>query len=206
LGNNPGAVIAEIYCNSNSATRRRQAGPMLRSAISSTANFAFLLIEVGYCQRQQLKPGGNMASKQENAGEKLLDFFNQLTYETIDAMDDVYAKDIQFCDPVRRFNSLQDLKAYMAAQYKHVISCRFESVVSTHEKSLSLIEWNMFLRHKVLNLGQEIKISGVSIVRMNDDGLISEHRDYFDVSRFLLKSVPGVGAITEAIKRTFASL
>jgi hypothetical protein len=148
--------------------------------------------------------GGCVASKKENAGERLLEFFNQLTFETIDALDEIYATDVQFCDPVRRFSNLQDLKAYMAAQYRHVLSCKFETVVSTNEKNLSVIEWNMFLRHKYLNLGQQIKISGVSIVRVNDEGLVTEHRDYFDVSRFLMKSVPGVSAISGAIKRVFA--
>lgn len=137
----------------------------------------------------------------ENAGHRLLEAFNQLTANNIDSLDTVYAKNVHFQDPLHEYDNLTELKKYLAYQYKNTISCRFDLVSMVHQKNETSIEWTMTFRHKALNFGKEIIVPGISLVTEDPEtGLITRHRDYFDVSAFIYENIPGLGKIIKTAK------
>lgn len=135
------------------------------------------------------------------AGERLLNAFNELTAQNVDSMDKVYAPNVQFEDPLHKYSDRESLKAYLHYQYKNTISCRFDMVRTFQQKNQCSVEWNMTFRHKALNFGRTIEVPGVSIVIEDPEtGLITHHRDYFDVSAFIYENIPGLGLIVKKAK------
>jgi limonene-1,2-epoxide hydrolase len=135
-------------------------------------------------------------SKKSNPGERLVEFFNHLRFDNIDGVDRFYAERVSFRDPIKAFEDRDDLKAYFAKQFKNLVSLRFEAVQIVTEGHTSSVEWVMHLKHKMLNLGREIRLEGVSVVTEDaKSGRIVAHSDYFDVSAFAFKSLPGADLI-----------
>lgn len=131
-------------------------------------------------------------------------FFDQLSVERLDLVDQFYAKDVVFQDPVHKLNGSAQVKSYYEGLYKNVEAIRFEygeGVESAHTVSLP---WRMFLKTQAINSGNEITVDGVSIITFNADGKATGHRDYFDMGEFVYERVPVLRSIIGYIKRRLA--
>ncbi|MBX2986630.1 MAG: nuclear transport factor 2 family protein [Bdellovibrionaceae bacterium] len=143
-----------------------------------------------------------MAERDENPGERLVRVFNSLAPGQMDVLDKLYSPIIEFRDPRHEFHNLKDLKEFLHNQYQHVQSCHFEPSKFVHAGFTTVVEWTMALKHRYLNLGQEITLKGVSVVTEDPiSRLIIEHRDYFDVSALVLKSIPGMDFLKKSFRK-----
>jgi hypothetical protein len=102
---------------------------------------------------------------------------------------EAYAADVHFQDPTQEH---QGIEAYLQAQEGLLKRC--DDVVLTPAAiaitgDTAFVEWEMGLKIK----GIEFVYPGVSRLRFNAAGLISDHRDYFDFVGPTFAPVPLVG-------------
>ncbi len=102
---------------------------------------------------------------------------------------EAYAADVHFQDPTQEHHGIE---AYLQAQEGLLKRC--DDVVLTPAAiaitgDTAFVEWEMGLKIK----GIEFVYPGVSRLRFNAAGLISDHRDYFDFVGPTFAPVPLVG-------------
>ncbi len=132
--------------------------------------------------------------------ERIDEVFNELRADKMEILDDFYAPEVEFIDPVGKHNGLAEVKKYYSNLYKNVVSIRFEfhDIISQDNKHTAI--WTMYLKSKNLEDGKEISLSGNSVIIFNEDNLVSYHRDYFDMGEFIYERVPFVGWLVKKVK------
>ena len=126
--------------------------------------------------------------------------FNQLHKDTLHLLDEIYAPDVEFRDPVHELNGLPALRDYYGRLYDGVISCRFEFEAEVIAGQQGMLVWIMRFQHARFRPGEMLEMRGVSHLQFRDDGKVFQHHDYFDMGAFIYERVPVLGSVIRAIK------
>ncbi len=114
---------------------------------------------------------------------------------------ELYAENVHFQDPTQE---RQGIAAYIKAQQGLLQRC--DDVYLTAGAiaitgDTAFVEWEMGLKIK----GIEFIYPGVSRLRCNSEGLISDHRDYFDFVGPTFSPVPVVGGFVRWLYGRFVA-
>ncbi|PSJ45789.1 nuclear transport factor 2 family protein [Zobellella endophytica] len=121
----------------------------------------------------------------------------------LQALREVYAPDVHFCDPAHELRGVSALQAYFEGLFAHVSQCRFDIAQAMEQDGEAFIRWQMHLVHPRLNGGAGITVPGVSHLRF--DGQVYYHRDYFDLGNLLYEQLPVLGGVIRALKRRLSA-
>ncbi|MCG9697083.1 nuclear transport factor 2 family protein [Shewanella sp. Isolate11] len=132
--------------------------------------------------------------------QNFISVYSELSKDNLAALGQVYHPDIEFCDPLHRLNGLPSLVDYFEHLYQNLLSCDFKVDQVLESQQEAAVYWTMSFRHKQLNGGELITISGHSHLRAQDNKVIY-HRDYLDAGAMLYEHVPVLGALVRLIKR-----
>ena len=136
--------------------------------------------------------------------EKIQNAYNEVNRDNIDFLDQFYSDNIEFVDPMGRHVGLDDVKSYYRKIYQGVEEIRFEFTDSVVQGENYVLFWKMHFRSKGLNGGQMVTVEGNSLMRVNEDGRVYYHRDFFDMGEMIYEKVPVlkwiVGGVKKALK------
>ncbi len=124
--------------------------------------------------------------------------FNQLSSRTLHLVEDIYAADIHFLDPIHEIHGIAKLREYFAKLYDGVVYCQFDfakPLVSGNEAS---IPWIMHVEHGKFQKGKRAHVPGISHIRFAEK--VTYHRDYFDLGALIYERVPVLGGLIRGIK------
>ena len=112
-----------------------------------------------------------------------------------------YNEDVTFIDPTQETKGLD---AYVEAQEKLLKRCD-DVYLETHAISISdnfgFVEWTMGLKI----MGKEFIYPGTTRLIFSENGLIQEHRDYFDFCGPTFGPVPILGPFIRWVYARFVS-
>ena len=112
-----------------------------------------------------------------------------------------YNEDVIFIDPTQKTFGLD---SYIKAQDKLIKRCD-DVFIETHaisiDKNHGFVEWTMGLKI----MGKEFIYPGTTRLVFSDNGLINEHRDYFDFCGPTFGPVPILGAFIRWLYSRFVS-
>jgi len=112
-----------------------------------------------------------------------------------------YNENVIFVDPTQK---TEGLDSYIRAQQKLVKRCD-DIFLETHAISISgncgFVEWTMGLKI----MGKEFIYPGTSRLLFCENGLIKEHRDYFDFCGPTFAPIPLLGDFIKWLYRKFVS-
>ena len=115
--------------------------------------------------------------------------------------ENFYDNDVIFTDPTQ---NTKGLNAYVAAQEKLIKRCD-DVYLETHaisiNKTCGFVEWTMGLKI----MGKEFIYPGTTRLIFSEDGLIQEHRDYFDFCGPTFGPVPILGHFIRWLYARFVS-
>jgi ketosteroid isomerase-like protein len=148
-------------------------------------------------------PAGAEEADVPRKNPSIQDFFNGTTRETMSRVDDFYAKDALFRDPVGEIRGVDGIRAYYARLYENLISIRFDFESEVGEGNEKVVTWVMHMRHKAVDGGKEVVLPGASHIRF-ENGRAVYHRDYFDMGAFLYEHIPVLGAGVRYVKKKVA--
>ena len=117
-------------------------------------------------------------------------FFQKLNKDTMYLVDQFYAKEMVFKDPVVEFDNRDDMKHYYDSSYSGTESVEFEVPSVIDQGDEQVIIWVMTMKAKGLNKGKPIVVDGSSYIRYNAEGKAVYHRDYFDMGQMIYAHVP----------------
>lgn len=125
----------------------------------------------------------------------------------LDELRKVYANTVVFEDPLHRHEGIQSLLDYLNRMYSNVQECQFERkgvwlCEETSTPQQVFVQWNMNVRHSLLNGGKAFSVEGLSRLHCGDR--IYYHRDFFDAGALLYEKVPVLGSLNRWIKRRSA--
>lgn len=115
--------------------------------------------------------------------------FNQLNKNNLHLLDDFYAAEITFIDPVGEIRGLISLKDYFAKLYLNVQEISFEITATEGNRERQALQWIMHLTAKGLNGGKPIHLDGSSFLHFKNERCVY-HRDYYDMGAFIYERIP----------------
>jgi len=133
--------------------------------------------------------------------QKIENIFNNLRADNMSILDDFYTKDVEFIDPVGKHKGLDSVKEYYTNLYKIVKDIRFETKDLISQDNNHVYVWKMVMKAKGLNKGKEVSLEGTSVIKFNDNDLVTYHRDYFDMYEFVYRHIPVVGWLTKKVNK-----
>lgn len=126
--------------------------------------------------------------------------WNQLNIDTLHLLDDLYATEIKFQDPIKQVHGIEALRSYFAEMYEDVAEIEFEFADAIVAEKATVLTWTMHMRHKNFRSKETVHLPGISHLRFNDQGKVIYHRDYFDLGHMIYERVPLLGALVRMIK------
>lgn len=136
--------------------------------------------------------------------EKTVHIWNELRKDNLEILNDYYAKDLVFEDPLGRLEGLDAMKKHYAQLYENVTQIRFEFSKVIKEGNEYFFRWKMILRSSKLNSGEDIVVEGGSMILFNEQGLVTYHRDFFDMGEMIYEHIPLLKTVIKSIKGRFA--
>ena len=146
-----------------------------------------------------------MSQGKQHAGQapagllvRFQEVFQELRHDRLALLDEVYASDIVFEDPLHRVAGLAQLKDYFERMYEGVESIGFEFGDVIEAPGQAMLTWTMRMTHRRLRAGEELALPGASHIRFGER--VHYHRDYFDAGALLYERLPVLGGIVRAIR------
>lgn len=141
-------------------------------------------------------------SAEAEAGiERFRELFADLTEPRIRAqIREVYAADVFFNDTLKEIRGIEALEAYMVESARAVETCRVEVDDVASSQGSYYLRWRMDIRFLRFKKGVLTSSIGMSHLRLDDDGRILLHQDYWDATSGLFEHVPVLGYGIRAIK------
>ncbi|MFT7558972.1 MAG: limonene-1,2-epoxide hydrolase [Flavobacteriales bacterium] len=137
--------------------------------------------------------------------EQLKLYYRNWSEMPIEAMASVYAEDVVFEDPIHKTTGLPDLEAYFSRSKTALNYGYFEFIDCLTRGNKATLTWTMVWSHPKLRGGQELNLSGCSILKFDvSNNKIIQHRDYYDVSELLFDHLPILGRLTQFLKTRVA--
>ncbi|WP_227803857.1 nuclear transport factor 2 family protein [Marinomonas profundi] len=133
--------------------------------------------------------------------ERFKAFYQDVKHPRLDKIDDVYADDVFFKDPIHEIRGVATLHAYLSEMCANVHSGRFEYLDQLVSENTAYIKWNMHFKHPKLG-NQIITVRGMSQVQFNER--IYFHEDVYDLGQLIYEHVPLLGAAVKGLKKRLA--
>ena len=133
--------------------------------------------------------------------QRYVEAFEQLTPSTLQPLEDCFAERARFVDP---FNDVRG-KSSIRRVFEHMFaSCEnptFGVEESIGEGSLVYLKWHFSFGRST----SRRRVHGVSRVQFTPDGLVSEHRDYWDPASQMYDKLPLLGKLFRVLRNRLSA-
>lgn len=142
----------------------------------------------------------NVVEAQVKTKMSVKDFFAGLNKNTMHLVDEFYAQEINFEDPIGSLQGRQNMKAYYEKLYREVKSIKFDFSKEFWNGNDYVGLWVMTLETPNLNSGKPVVVTGNSHITFDQNGQAIYHRDYFDMGAFIYEQIPILKNIILVVK------
>ena len=131
---------------------------------------------------------------------RIVEAFEALTPADLSRLGDFYAPDADFKDPFNEVRGVPAIQQVFAHMYVALEAPRFVIHDIVAQGDQCVLTWDFIFRFR--RFSRELQtVRGASHLKLDADGLITLHRDYWDVAEELYEKLPGVGALMRWLKR-----
>lgn len=131
--------------------------------------------------------------------ERFLQVYQELDRDHLHLLDEVYAENVSFTDPLHHVEGLPALHGYFERMYANVTAVRFDFERVLAGDGEAMLTWTMHLQHPRLSPTEPLALPGATHLRF--DAKVHCHRDYFDAGALLYERLPLLGGVVRAIRR-----
>ena len=122
---------------------------------------------------------------------KIKDWYENLTQDSLNELNQFYTEDSFFKDPFNEIKGRKKINLIFEHMFENTDNPRFIFIDTIVEGDQAFLTWD-FVFHINKN---EYKIHGSSHLKLNSEGKIYYHRDYWDVGEEVLSKVPIIKSI-----------
>ena len=132
---------------------------------------------------------------------RLVDYWQTLTPETVDAIATIYTEDAYFRDPFNEVTGIEKIRHLFADMFVRLDEPTFTITETIEQPHGALLIWDFTFRIKTLKPEMNRRIHGTSHIRFAPDGRVQYHRDYWDAAGELYEQLPLVGTLMRFLKK-----
>jgi hypothetical protein len=127
--------------------------------------------------------------------------YQGLNKDNLDCLEQIYAPNIVFVDPLHQVTGLPALTCYFEHLYENLKFCHFEinTTFVDQDQKQGAVYWDMTFVHNKIKKNRRITVSGHTHLK-TDNNKVIYHRDYFDLGSMLYEQLPLLGVLIRAIK------
>lgn len=133
-----------------------------------------------------------------------VDYFEQLKPEDLPQLGRFYAPGVRFKDPFNEVTGLEAVAGIFGHMFDNLDGPRFEVRDLIVQGDQAFLSWDFVFRMRRFNREPQ-RIRGGSHLRFGPEGLITEHRDYWDAAEELYEKLPVLGGLMRWLKKRAAS-
>ena len=131
---------------------------------------------------------------------RIVTAFEALTPADVDRLGDHYAADAFFKDPFNEVRGVPAIQRIFAHMYVALDGPRFVVHDVVVQGDQCVLTWDFLFRFRRFSSDLQT-VRGASHLKLDANGLILSHRDYWDVAEELYEKLPVVGALMRWLKR-----
>jgi steroid delta-isomerase len=140
--------------------------------------------------------------------DKLDSYLNKISNIEANSIHEVLAEisdDFIFIDPFNHTQGKANYQKVLEAALHDSLDMKFSIKETIRNENIAYLSWNYSFRPRNKILGDDkISLDGMSEIKISDSGLISYHRDYWDVSSTIYERIPVIGFILKKLRRRIA--
>jgi hypothetical protein len=137
--------------------------------------------------------------------DALIDFYNTLTPETVGRFAEFYAADAWFKDPFNEVRGLPAIERIFRHMFTQVGEPRFVVTETVVDAGGAMLVWEFSYRVRLWGKGETQLMRGVSHLKFDAAGKVSQHRDYWDTGEELYMKLPLMGGLWRGLRRMLAA-
>jgi len=130
---------------------------------------------------------------------QFISVYQKLSTNNLDLLDEIYAQEVTFIDPIHEIKGLSNLHEYFNGLYKNLSSCTFIINDVIVDEQQAAVYWEMNYQHAKLNKGEIVSVQGSSKLIAKDNKIVY-HRDFLDLGAMLYEQLPLIGKLIHWIK------
>ena len=134
----------------------------------------------------------------EQALQRYVEFYEQMSPESIARFGEVMTEDARFADPFNDVTGLDKVQAIFDHMFENLTEVEFTvryAACAGHDGAL--LSWQL----TSLMGGKPWIVSGMSEIRFSADGRVSQHIDHWDAGQQFYERLPIVGSLLRAIRK-----
>jgi len=146
-----------------------------------------------------MKPGP-IARSADPRVARIIEAFETLTPADVSRLGDFYAMDAAFKDPFNEVRGVPAIQQVFTHMYVALEAPRFVIHDVIVQGDQCVLTWDFLFRFRRFRSDLQT-VRGASHLKLDAEGLITLHRDYWDVAEELYEKLPAVGALMRWLKR-----
>jgi steroid Delta-isomerase len=131
---------------------------------------------------------------------EIAQFFEALSPATLPQLGHIYAANARFKDPFNDVTGLPAIQAVFEHMYVSLHEPRFVVTQQIADGEHLVLLWDFKFRFKRFDTVTEQVVKGASHLALDEQGLVTLHRDYWDVAEELYEKLPYLGAFMRWLK------
>lgn len=135
------------------------------------------------------------------AVQRVVQLYEHFTPERLDSLHSCYAAQAHFKDPFNDVYGIEAIRQIFAHMFTTVDSPQFVVTEQVVQGSQAFLVWEFRFRMRRWRTGQAQTICGGTLLRFDDQGLVFDHRDYWDAAQELYEKLPVLGALMRWLRQ-----
>ena len=140
-------------------------------------------------------------SNSSGAVRAYIAFFEALRPASLNELDRYFASDVHFRDPFNDVTGRDAVRRIFEHMYMHTEEPRFIVEGWMCKDNTASLRWQFQCRLE----GLAISVPGMSFVRFDDRGKITEHIDYWDPAAGIYEQLPLLGSLMRYLRRRLSA-
>jgi len=137
----------------------------------------------------------------EAAIERIVGFYESISPAAVARIDALYAPDAFFKDPFNEVRGVPAIQRIFEHMFEQVDGPRFAVHERVVQGDAAFLVWDFdFAFRRPLAPGPR-RIHGCSHLRLDADGRVAFHRDYWDAAEELYEQLPAIGILMRWMRR-----
>lgn len=137
----------------------------------------------------------------EEAVTRVIAFFENLSPADVAAIGRFYAPQARFKDPFNEVQGVPAIQGIFAHMFEALEQPRFVVTGRVVQGQQCFLTWDFLFVFKNFERGVTQTVRGASHLVLDEQGLVSLHRDYWDAAEELYEKLPVVGALMRWLKK-----
>ena len=128
-------------------------------------------------------------------------FFEQMKREDLVRLPELFSHQARFKDPFNDVTGIEEINKVFHHMFETLNTPKFVIDEAVLESDVAYIKW----KFTGAVYTKQLKLVGLSRVVFDEQGLVSEHIDYWDASEQFYMKLPVIGSILRFIRNKAAS-